>query len=106
MAYSDDDIRELYLEIDKILINGDKYNDKVAGLENLQNRLRRKAKFKDIDFQSKCEGDNSLGDLLLKYATEEDNLRVKNFLIINGFKLPQKEQMTAEINEERGAKHT
>lgn len=44
MAYSDDDIRELCLETGKILINGDKYNDKVASLEDLQNRLRRKAK--------------------------------------------------------------
>ncbi|WP_245609479.1 hypothetical protein [Wolbachia endosymbiont of Trichogramma pretiosum] len=43
----------------------------------MQNRLRRKAKFKDIDLQSKCEGNNSLGDLILKFVYENDYLRVR-----------------------------
>jgi ankyrin repeat protein len=100
MAYSDDDIRELCLETDRILIDGDKFNDKVASLEDLQKRLKRKAKFKEVNFQDKCEGDNSLGDLLLKHATENDNSRVKDFLLNNGFTLPQQEQITAAVNEE------
>ncbi|MDG7053442.1 MAG: ankyrin repeat domain-containing protein [Wolbachia endosymbiont of Alcedoecus sp.] len=91
MKYSDDDIRELRLDIDRI-IGG----DKVASLEDLQKRLKRKAKFKEVNLQGECEGGNSLGDLLLKYAAEEDNLRVKNFLLKNGFTLPQ----AAVTNEE------
>ncbi|NUX01738.1 hypothetical protein GO685_04575 [Wolbachia endosymbiont of Madathamugadia hiepei] len=83
MAYSDDDVRELYLDIDRI-IGG----DKVASLENLQNRLRRKAKFKEVNFQDECEGGNSLGNLLVKYATENDNSRVKDLFLKNGFTLP------------------
>ncbi|WP_353283538.1 ankyrin repeat domain-containing protein [Wolbachia endosymbiont (group A) of Pogonocherus hispidulus] len=102
MAYSNDDIRELCLDIDMILVNGDKYNDRVTSLEDLQNRLRRKAEFKEIDFQSKCEVDNSLGDLLLKHATENDNSRVKDFLLQNGCE-PLQEQIAAAINEEEEA---
>jgi|GEM_PF-2294450 len=104
MAYSDDDIRELYLETDKFLIDGDKFNDKVASLEDLQKRLKRKAKFKEVNFQDKCEGNNSLGDLLLKYAAEDDNSRVKGFLITNGFKLSQQGQVAAATNEEEEQK--
>ncbi len=103
MAYSNDDIRELCLDIDMILVNGDKYNDRVTSLEDLQNRLRRKAEFKEIDFQSKCEVDNSLGDLLLKHAIENNNSHVEDFLLKNGFNSPQQEQITAAINKEEEA---
>ncbi|MGL9718212.1 MAG: ankyrin repeat domain-containing protein [Wolbachia sp.] len=110
MSYSKEDIRELCLDIDKIFINGDKYDDKyddkVTSLNDLQNRLKRKAKFKEIDFQSRCEGDNSLGDLLLKYADEDDNSRVKDFLITNGFKLSQQEQIAAAANDEEEEQKT
>lgn len=99
MPYSNDDIRELCLDVDRILMVDNQYNE-VTSLEDLQNNLRRKAKFKEIDFQSKCEGDNSLGDLLLKYATENDNSRVKDFLLKNGCEPLQQEQITAAINEE------
>ncbi|MFL3876415.1 hypothetical protein [Wolbachia endosymbiont of Trichogramma kaykai] len=75
MLYSKEDIRELWPDADRFLINDNRYNNKVT-LESLQNRLRRKAKFKEIDLQSKCEGNNSLGDLLLKFVCENDYLRV------------------------------
>ncbi|WCR59862.1 MAG: hypothetical protein PG978_001310 [Wolbachia endosymbiont of Ctenocephalides felis wCfeF] len=105
MAYSDDDIRELCLETDRILIDGDKYNDKVASLEDLQNRLiRRKAKFKEVNLQGECEVGNSLGDLLLKYADENDKSRVKDLFLNNGFKLPQQEQVVVVTNEEEEQK--
>ncbi|WP_250777895.1 hypothetical protein [Wolbachia pipientis] len=100
MKYSSDDIRGLCLDIDKILISGDRYNDKVASLEDLQKRLKRKAKFKEVNLQGECEGGNSLGDLLLKYAAENDKSCVKDFLFNNGFNLPQQEQVAAVTNEE------
>ncbi len=102
MVYSGDDIRELCLDADKGLMYDNKDN-KVTSLEDLQNRLKRKAKFKEIDFQSKCEGDNSLGDLLLKHATENGYPRVKDFLIEKGFNFPQQEQVATAINEEEEA---
>ncbi|GFY65499.1 ANK_REP_REGION domain-containing protein [Trichonephila inaurata madagascariensis] len=102
MVYSGDDIRELCLDADKGLMYDNKDN-KVTSLEDLQNRLKRKAKFKEIDFQSKCEGDNSLGDLLLKRATENGYPRVKDFLIEKGFNFPQQEQVATAINEEEEA---
>lgn len=106
MSYSKEGIRELCLDVDRILIDGDKYNDKVTSIEDLQNRLRRKAKFKEIDFQSKCEGDNSLEDLLLKHATENNNPRVKDFLLQNGYEPLQQEQITAAINKEEEGQNT
>ncbi|WP_246038561.1 hypothetical protein [Wolbachia endosymbiont of Leptopilina clavipes] len=72
----------------------------------MQNRLRRKTKFKDIDLQSKCEGNNSLGDLLLKLAYENDYLRVREFFLKNGFKLPEQEQVTADENKEKEEQNT
>lgn len=93
MVYSNDDIRELYRKIATIV----KYDDKgTASLKDLQ----KEPKWKEIDFQSKCEGDNSLGDLLLKHATENNNPRVKDLFLRNGFKLSQQEQIAAAINEE------
>ncbi|WP_245970129.1 ankyrin repeat domain-containing protein [Wolbachia endosymbiont of Bemisia tabaci] len=100
MLYSKEDIRELCLDADSFLINDNRYNNK-ATLESLQNRLRRKAKFKDIDLQSKCEGNNSLGDLLLKLAHENDYLRVREFFLKNGFKLPEQEQVIADENKKK-----
>ncbi|MDG7055379.1 MAG: ankyrin repeat domain-containing protein [Wolbachia endosymbiont of Menacanthus eurysternus] len=66
----------------------------------MQKRLKRKAKFKEVNFQDECEGGNSLGNLLLKHAIENDNSRVKDFLLKNGFTLPQQEQVAAVTNEE------
>ena len=99
MLYSQEEIRELCLDADSFLINDNRYNNKIT-LESLQNRLRRKAKFKDIDLQSKCEGNNSLGDLLLKNADENDDLRVREFFLRNGFNFPQQEQVAAANEEE------
>lgn len=94
MAYSNDDIRELYRKIATIV----KYDDKgIASLKDLQ----KEPKWKEVNFQDKCEGDNLLGDLLLKHATENNNPRVKDLFLRNGFKIPQQEQITTEVNEER-----
>ncbi|WP_264688274.1 ankyrin repeat domain-containing protein [Wolbachia endosymbiont (group A) of Sympetrum striolatum] len=94
MAYSNDDIRELYRKIATIV----KYDDKgIASLKDLQ----KEPKWKEVNFQDKCEGDNLLGDLLLKHATEHNNPRVKDLFLRNGFKIPQQEQITTEVNEER-----
>ncbi|BEP32253.1 MAG: hypothetical protein WBIAU2_04800 [Wolbachia endosymbiont of Drosophila biauraria] len=77
MVYSNDDIRELYRKIATIV----KYDDKgIASLKDLQ----KKPKWKEVNFQDKCEGDNSLEDLLLKHATENNNTRVKDFLLQMG----------------------
>ncbi|MGX9892450.1 ankyrin repeat domain-containing protein [Wolbachia endosymbiont of Protocalliphora sialia] len=105
MLYSKEDIRELCLDADSFLINDNRYNNKIT-LESLQNRLRRKAKFKDIDLQSKCEGNNSLGDLLLKLAYKNDYLRVREFFLKNGFKPPEQEQVTADENKEKEEQNT
>lgn len=106
MLYSKEDIRELFLDADRFLINDDnRYNNKTT-LTSLQNRLRKKDKFKDIDLQSKCEGNNSLGDLLLKLAYENDYLRVREFFLKNGFKLPEQEQVTADENKEKEEQNT
>ncbi|WP_264736358.1 ankyrin repeat domain-containing protein [Wolbachia endosymbiont (group A) of Rhinocyllus conicus] len=94
MEYSNDDIRELYRKIATIV----KYDDKgIASLKDLQ----KEPKWKEVNFQDKCEGDNLLGDLLLKHATENNNPRVKDLFLRNGFKIPQQEQITTEVNEER-----
>lgn len=71
----------------------------LASLKDLQ----KEPKWKEINFQDKCEGGNSLGDLLLKHATENDNSRVKDFLLKNGCEPLQQEQITAAINEEEEA---
>ncbi|AGJ98510.1 hypothetical protein wNo_00490 [Wolbachia endosymbiont of Drosophila simulans wNo] len=105
MLYSQEEIRELCLDADSFLINDNRYNNKIT-LESFQNRLRRKAKFKDIDLQSKCEGNNSLGDLLLKLAYENDYLRVREFFLKNGFKLPEQEQVTADENKKKEEQNT
>ncbi|WP_255563346.1 hypothetical protein [Wolbachia endosymbiont of Bemisia tabaci] len=106
MLYSKEDIRELFLDADRFLINDDnRYNNKTT-LTSLQNRLRKKDKFKDIDLQSKCEGNNSLGDLLLKLADENDNLSVREFFLENGFKLPEQEQVTADEKKEKEEQNT
>ncbi|MBA8757007.1 MULTISPECIES: ankyrin repeat domain-containing protein [Wolbachia] len=91
MAYSDDDVRNFYLDIDRITGR----DNIVTSLEELKKRLR-----KEVNFQDECEGGNSLGNLLLKHAAEEDNSRVKDFLLQNGCEPPQQEQITAAINEE------
>ncbi|CAN2106256.1 Uncharacterized protein WWILAPA82_05690 [Wolbachia pipientis] len=96
MVYSNDDIRELYRKIATIV----KYDDKgIASLKDLQ----KEPKWKEVNFQDKCEGDNSLEDLLLKHATENNNTRVKDFLLQNGCKPLQQEQITAAINKEEEA---
>ncbi|WP_353276267.1 ankyrin repeat domain-containing protein [Wolbachia endosymbiont (group A) of Pipizella viduata] len=94
LTYSNDDIRELYRKIATIV----KYDDKgIASLKDLQ----KEPKWKEVNFQDKCEGDNLLGDLLLKHATENNNPCVKDLFLRNGFKIPQQEQITTEVNEER-----
>lgn len=99
MVYSNDDIRELYRKIATIV----KYDDKgIASLKDLQKEL----KWKEVNFQDKCEGDNSLGDLLLKHATEKNNTRVKDFLLQNGCEPLQQEQITAAINKEEEEQST
>ncbi len=99
MIYSNDDIRELYRKIATIV----KYDDKgTASLKDLQ----KEPKWKEVNFQDKCEGDNSLGDLLLKHATENNNTRVKDFLLQNGCKPLQQEQITAAINKEEEGQNT
>lgn len=55
MLYSDQDVRDLYLNIDRLTKLDDTVN-----LERLQNRLN-----KTIDFQDKCEKGDILGDILL-----------------------------------------
>ncbi|MCX3064375.1 hypothetical protein [Wolbachia endosymbiont of Drosophila pseudotakahashii] len=96
MVYSNDDIRELYRKIATIV----KYDDKgIASLKDLQ----KEPKWKEVNFQDKCEGYNSLEDLLLKHATENNNTRVKDFLLQNGCKPLQQEQITAAINKEEEA---
>ncbi|MGL9758312.1 MAG: hypothetical protein ACR5LA_05710 [Wolbachia sp.] len=106
MLYSKEDIRELCLDADRFLMDDNRHNSKVTSLEDLQNRLRRKAKFREIDLQSKCKGDNSLGDLLLKNADENNDLRVREFFLKNGFKLPEQEQVTADENKEKEEQNT
>ncbi|WP_264329090.1 ankyrin repeat domain-containing protein [Wolbachia endosymbiont (group A) of Andrena hattorfiana] len=99
MVYSNDDIRELYRKVATIV----KYDDKgIASLKDLQ----KEPKWKEVNFQDKCEGDNSLGDLLLKHATENNNTRVKDFLLQNGCKPLQQEQITAAINKEEEGQNT
>ncbi|QMV46018.1 hypothetical protein HC358_02815 [Wolbachia pipientis] len=99
MVYSNDDIRELYRKIATIV----KYDDKgIASLKDLQ----KEPKWKEVNFQDKCEGDNSLGDLLLKHATENNNTRVKDFLLQSGCKPLQQEQITAAINKEEEGQNT
>ncbi|MDR0773247.1 MAG: ankyrin repeat domain-containing protein [Wolbachia pipientis] len=99
MVYSNDDIRELYQKIATIV----KYDDKgIASLKDLQ----KEPKWKEVNFQDKCEGDNSLGDLLLKHATENNNTRVKDLLLQNGCKPLQQEQITAAINKEEEGQNT
>ncbi|MBC6686698.1 hypothetical protein H9I48_05825 [Wolbachia pipientis] len=99
MVYSNDDIRELYRKIATIV----KYDDKgIASLKDLQKEL----KWKEVKFQDKCEGDNSLGDLLLKHAIENNNTHVKDFLLQNGCKPFQQEQITAAINKEEEEQNT
>ncbi|WP_341812502.1 ankyrin repeat domain-containing protein [Wolbachia endosymbiont (group A) of Conops quadrifasciatus] len=99
MVYSNDDIIELYRKIATIV----KYDDKgIASLKDLQ----KEPKWKEVNFQDKCEGDNSLGDLLLKHATENNNTRVKDFLLQNGCKPLQQEQITAAINKEEEGQNT
>ncbi|MGL9726669.1 MAG: hypothetical protein ACR5KV_09450, partial [Wolbachia sp.] len=59
MTYSDDNIKRFYRQIAAIL----KFDNKgIASLED----LKKEGGWKEINFQEKCEGDNSLGDLLLK----------------------------------------
>ncbi|WP_374698949.1 ankyrin repeat domain-containing protein [Wolbachia endosymbiont (group B) of Limnophora tigrina] len=80
-----------------------KYDDKgIASPKDLQ----KEPQWKEVDFQDKCEGDNSLGDLLLKHATENNNPRVKDFLLQNGCKPLQQEQITAAINKEEEGQNT
>ncbi|MBS9530280.1 ankyrin repeat domain-containing protein [Wolbachia endosymbiont of Rhagoletis cerasi] len=94
MAYSDDDVRNFYLDIDRITGR----DNTVTSLEELKKRLR-----KEVNFQDECEGGNSLGNLLLKHATENNNPRVKDFLLQNGCEPLQQEQITAAINKEEEA---
>ncbi len=68
--------------------------------------MQKEPKWKEVNFQDKCEGDNSLGDLLLKHATENNNTRVKDFLLQNGCKPLQQEQITAAINKEEEGQNT
>ncbi|TVS92842.1 hypothetical protein COM42_005445 [Wolbachia pipientis] len=99
MVYSNDDIRELYRKIATIV----KYDDKgIASLKDLQKEL----KWKEVNFQDECEGGNLLGDLLLKDATKNNNIRVKDFLLQNGCKPLQQEQITAAINKEEEGQNT
>ncbi|WP_265033773.1 ankyrin repeat domain-containing protein [Wolbachia endosymbiont (group A) of Sicus ferrugineus] len=80
-----------------------KYDDKgIASLKYLQ----KEPKWKEVNFQDKCEGDNSLGDLLLKHATKNNNTLVKDFLLQNGCKPLQQEQITAAINKEEEGQNT
>ncbi|RDD35507.1 Ankyrin repeats (3 copies) [Wolbachia endosymbiont of Cylisticus convexus] len=109
MAYSNDDIEELYRTVGNIIINSIKYNYSINNLEDLQNELKKSrfTKFKETNFQDKYEGGHSLGDLLLKLADESDNLRVREFFLKNGFELPPKqEQIAAAINEEEEEQNT
>ncbi|WP_265021963.1 hypothetical protein [Wolbachia endosymbiont (group A) of Icerya purchasi] len=94
MPYSNDDIENLVLHIAGML----QYTEDID-LED----LLKGSRWKEVNFQDKCEGGNSLGDLLLKHATENNNPRVKNLFLRNGFKLPQQEQIAAAINEEEEA---
>ncbi|BAO99644.1 hypothetical protein [Wolbachia endosymbiont of Cimex lectularius] len=93
MAYSDDDIQELYQKIATII----RYDNK--GTASLKDLLK-KSKWEEVNFQDKCEGGHSLGNLLLKYAAENNNSRVKNFFLNNGFTLPGQEQVAEATNEE------
>ncbi len=99
MPYSNDDIRELYQKICQSIMNSNKYGYKITSLEDLQ----KEPKWKEVNFQDKCEGGHSLGDLLLKSADENDNLRVREFFLKNGFELPEeeKEQNTPDVEESR-----
>ncbi|WP_349968288.1 ankyrin repeat domain-containing protein [Wolbachia endosymbiont of Armadillidium arcangelii] len=101
MPYSNDDIRELYPKICQSIMNSNKYGYKITSLEDLQ----KEPKWKEVNFQDKCEGGHSLGDLLLKSADENDNSSVSGFLLQNGFKLPEQEQVAA-ANEEEEEKNT
>ncbi|MGL9759335.1 MAG: ankyrin repeat domain-containing protein [Wolbachia sp.] len=99
MTYSSDDIKELYQKICQSITNSNKYGYKITSLEDLQ----KEPKWKEVNFQDECEGGHSLGDLLLKHATENNNSRVKGFLLKNGCKPLQQEQITAAINKEEEA---
>ncbi|WP_434732300.1 ankyrin repeat domain-containing protein [Wolbachia endosymbiont of Zygogramma bicolorata] len=76
------------------------YSNDDKGIASLKD-LQKEPQWKEVNFQDKCEGDNLLGDLLLKHATENNNPRVKDLFLRNGFKIPQQEQITTEVNEER-----
>ncbi|MDR0288555.1 MAG: hypothetical protein LBH78_00630 [Rickettsiales bacterium] len=68
MAYSDDDVRELYRKICQSIANSNKYGYEITSLEDLQ----KEPKWKEVNFQDKCEGDNSLGDLLLRRCLQTE----------------------------------
>ncbi|BET32351.1 MULTISPECIES: ankyrin repeat domain-containing protein [Wolbachia] len=92
MVYSDGDVKKFYCKIAAIL----KFDNKgIASLED----LTKEGSWKEINFQDKCEGGHSLGDLLLKLADENDNLSIKEFFLKNGFKLPEQEQIAEAVNE-------
>ncbi|WP_341819207.1 hypothetical protein [Wolbachia endosymbiont (group A) of Brachyopa scutellaris] len=94
MPYSNDDIEDLASHIAKML--------RYTGDIDLKDLLKG-SKWKEVNFQDECEGGNLLGDLLLKHATENNNSRVKDFLLKNGCKPLQQEQITAAINKEEEA---
>ncbi|KAG8170971.1 hypothetical protein JTE90_028192, partial [Oedothorax gibbosus] len=91
MPYSNDDIENLVLHIARML----QYTEDID-LED----LLKGSRWKEVNFQDKCEGGNSLGDLLLKHANENNNPRIKDLFLRNGFKLPQQEQVAAAANKE------
>ncbi|WP_338406057.1 MULTISPECIES: ankyrin repeat domain-containing protein [unclassified Wolbachia] len=97
MPYSNDDIENLVSHIARML----QYTEDID-LED----LLKGSRWKEVNFQDKCEGGNSLGDLLLKHATENNNPRIKDLFLRNGFKLSQQEQIAAAINEEEEEKNT
>lgn len=95
MIYSDDDIKKFYRQIAAIL----KFDNR--GIVSLED-LKKEGRWKEINFQEKCEGDNSLGSLLLKHAGENNNLHVEDFFLKNGFNLPEQEQVAAVVDEKKG----
>ncbi|WP_259348778.1 ankyrin repeat domain-containing protein [Wolbachia pipientis] len=94
MSYSNDDIENLVSHIARML----QYTEDID-LED----LLKGSRWKEVNFQDKCEGGNSLEDLLLKHATENNNPRIKDLFLRNGFKLPQQEQIAEAINKEKEA---
>jgi hypothetical protein len=75
MSYSNDDVRKLYLDIDRIT----KFDNTITSLEELEKRLR-----KEVNFQDGCKRGATLGNALLECAIENNNQVLRVFSLKMG----------------------